>query len=107
MSSLREAKTHPDRSLRAGRKLVLEDLARFGPESQTALLDLKAAQAYCKTLAKRHYENFSVASWFVPANLRQDLFNIYAYCRWSEGSSGGRWRGGLLGREGFGQELVV
>jgi squalene synthase HpnC len=42
------------------------------------------AQEYCRRLARSHYENFSVATWFLPARLRQDFFNIYAYCRISD-----------------------
>lgn len=42
------------------------------------------AQAYCERLAKTHYENFSVATWFLPARLRQHFFNVYAYCRISD-----------------------
>ncbi|NQT34519.1 squalene synthase HpnC [bacterium] len=32
-------------------------------------------------LARGHYENFSIAAFFLPKRLRQDLFNIYAFCR--------------------------
>jgi squalene synthase HpnC len=42
------------------------------------------AQDYCRRLARSHYENFSVASWFLPARLRQHFFNLYAYCRISD-----------------------
>src|ERR1700756_2060298 len=42
------------------------------------------AQAYCSRLARSHYENFSVASWFLPERLRQHFFNVYAYCRISD-----------------------
>jgi squalene synthase HpnC len=35
-------------------------------------------------LAQTHYENFSVATWFLPKKLRQDFFNVYAYCRISD-----------------------
>src|SRR5689334_5266503 len=42
------------------------------------------AQQYCRQLARSHYENFSVASWFLPERLRQHFFNIYAYCRISD-----------------------
>jgi squalene synthase HpnC len=45
---------------------------------------LAEARAYCRRLARSHYENFSVASWFLPARLRQHFFNIYAYCRISD-----------------------
>jgi squalene synthase HpnC len=45
---------------------------------------LAAAQQYCRRLARSHYENFSVASWFLPPSLRQHFFNVYAYCRISD-----------------------
>src|ERR1700732_1114265 len=45
---------------------------------------LEQAQAYCERLARSHYENFSVASWFLPVRLRQHFFNVYAYCRISD-----------------------
>jgi squalene synthase HpnC len=45
---------------------------------------LTEARAYCAHLARSHYENFSVASWFLPAHLRQHFFNVYAYCRISD-----------------------
>ncbi|HVI07488.1 MAG TPA: squalene synthase HpnC [Candidatus Binatia bacterium] len=45
---------------------------------------LAEAQDYCRRLARTHYENFSVATWFLPKRLRQDFFNVYAYCRISD-----------------------
>src|SRR5271166_4529127 len=42
------------------------------------------AREYCRRLAHSHYENFSVASWFLPHRLRQHFFNVYAYCRISD-----------------------
>ena len=45
---------------------------------------LAEAQAYCERLARTHYENFSVATWFLPKRLRQHFFNVYAYCRISD-----------------------
>ena len=42
------------------------------------------AQSYCERLARTHYENFSVATWFLPKRLRQHFFNVYAYCRISD-----------------------
>ncbi len=42
------------------------------------------AQDYCRRLARSHYENFSVATWFLPARLRQHFCNVYAYCRISD-----------------------
>ena len=45
---------------------------------------LDEAREYCARLARTHYENFSVASWFLPSHLRQHFFNVYAYCRISD-----------------------
>jgi squalene synthase HpnC len=45
---------------------------------------LGEAQQYCRNLARSHYENFSVATWFLPQRLRQHFFNVYAYCRISD-----------------------
>jgi len=46
-------------------------------------MDLAAAEQYCRELS-RHYENFSVGYWLIPPKKRQDLANIYAYCRHSD-----------------------
>ena len=45
---------------------------------------LSDSEKYCERLAKSHYENFLVASAFVPKHLRQHFYNIYAYCRISD-----------------------
>jgi squalene synthase HpnC len=42
---------------------------------------LDEARAYCQRLATTHYENFHVASWFLPERLRPHFYSIYAYCR--------------------------
>ena len=46
--------------------------------------DLAAAEAWCRQVASRHYENFTVATRLVPPRLRQHLANIYAFARWSD-----------------------
>jgi squalene synthase HpnC len=46
--------------------------------------DIAEARAYCARLARGHYENFSVASWFLPKRLHRHFFNVYAYCRISD-----------------------
>ncbi len=51
------------------------------PERAPSLLE---AQQYCERLARSHYENFSVATWFLPQRLKQHFFNVYAYCRISD-----------------------
>lgn len=53
---------------------VAED-RRYTPEE---------AREYTEKIARTHYENFTVVSAFMPRELRQDMFNIYAYCRWSD-----------------------
>ena len=45
---------------------------------------LEEARQYCERLAKSHYENFSVATRFLPKRLRQHFYNVYAYCRISD-----------------------
>ena len=46
--------------------------------------DLAAAEAFCRAVARRHYENFTVATRLVPAQLRQQLANVYAFARWAD-----------------------
>jgi squalene synthase HpnC len=45
---------------------------------------LAAALAWCRRLAESHYENFHVASWFLPKRFRPHFHAIYAYCRVSD-----------------------
>jgi squalene synthase HpnC len=45
---------------------------------------LAEARAWCKRLVESHYENFHVASWFLPKALRPHFYSIYAYCRVSD-----------------------
>jgi squalene synthase HpnC len=45
---------------------------------------LAEARAYCERLARTHYENFSVATWFLPERLRPHFHSVYAYCRISD-----------------------
>ncbi len=42
---------------------------------------LREAQEFCARLARRHYENFPVASWLVPARVRPAVQAIYAFAR--------------------------
>jgi len=45
---------------------------------------LQQALDYCRNLAETHYENFHVATWFLPKALRPHFHAIYAYCRISD-----------------------
>jgi squalene synthase HpnC len=56
--------------------------AEYRMPAQTPTLE--EAQAWCKHLAETHYENFHVASWFLPERLRKHFQSIYAYCSVSD-----------------------
>ena len=45
---------------------------------------LAEARLWCKTLAGTHYENFHVATWFLPVALRPHFESVYSYCRVSD-----------------------
>ena len=42
---------------------------------------LAEAQAWCRRLATTHYENFHVATWFLPRRIRPYFESIYAFSR--------------------------
>ncbi|RMF96023.1 MAG: squalene synthase HpnC [Planctomycetota bacterium] len=69
---------------RRQRRRFLADLHRYGPQASPQPISLRRANAYCRRLARNHYENFTVVSRFVPRDLRQDFCNIYAWCRWAD-----------------------
>lgn len=60
------------------------ELTRFGPDAPAGRYSLSEAQSYCRRLAQSHYENFTVASWLLPRELRPHFHSIYAYCRWAD-----------------------
>jgi squalene synthase HpnC len=60
------------------------ELARFGPDGRHPPLSRAEAQVYCSRLARTHYENFSVASLFLPRHLHRHFHTVYAYCRWAD-----------------------
>ncbi len=43
--------------------------------------DVKSAYEFCARLAKSHYENFTIASWLMPREMRPPMHAIYAYAR--------------------------
>jgi len=47
-------------------------------------LEVTTAESFCRQVASSHYENFTVATSLVPAELRQDLANVYTFARWSD-----------------------
>lgn len=50
----------------------------------TVVPSVDEARVWCQRLATSHYENFHVASWFLPKVLRPHFHAIYAYCRVSD-----------------------
>lgn len=42
------------------------------------------AKAWCRQLATTHYENFHVATFFLPKQLRPHFDSVYAFCRVSD-----------------------
>jgi squalene synthase HpnC len=45
---------------------------------------LDEAQAWCHALATSHYENFHVATFFLPKRVRPHFDSLYAFCRVSD-----------------------
>jgi len=61
------------------------DLELYGPSApEPNRLSPARSRRYCRRLARRHYENFTVASRLAPRRLRQHISNVYAYCRWAD-----------------------
>ncbi len=46
--------------------------------------DVASAYEFCTRLAKSHYENFTVASWLMPREMRPHMYAIYAYARMAD-----------------------
>ncbi len=46
-----------------------------------SIQNLEQSYDYCWQIAKRHYENFPVASWVFPRQLRRHVAAIYAFAR--------------------------
>lgn len=56
--------------------------ASNGPGAKA--VSLPQAEAYCRQLARSHYENFLVASLLLPRAMRQPFYNVYAFCRYAD-----------------------
>lgn len=78
-STARQLDTNTEILLNAGWSKLPENYRM--PEHVPSLSE---AQAYCRRLAESHYENFHVATWFLPKRLRPHFQSIYAYCRISD-----------------------
>lgn len=66
---------------------VLQDDLAGAPEAYRTPAQrpsLAEAQAWCKHLAETHYENFHVATFFLPRKLKPHFHSVYAFCRTSD-----------------------
>jgi squalene synthase HpnC len=61
----------------------VQQLDVYGPE-RCDTLSVEQARQWCRRLARRRYENFSVLSGLVPGPLRDDYAALYAFCRWAD-----------------------
>ena len=46
--------------------------------------DAADALDWCRRYTRRHGENFTVVSWFLPRELRAPMFAVYAFCRFTD-----------------------
>jgi squalene synthase HpnC len=54
------------------------------PQALAHVYTEQEALQYTRWLARAHYENFHVATFLLPRRLRQDFYNLYAFCRWAD-----------------------
>ena len=69
-----------------GGKIAGDDLIGAPEELRTPeeRPTVEQAKAWCRRLATTHYENFHVATWFLPARVRPHFESVYSYCRVSD-----------------------
>ena len=58
-----------------------EQLQRWPPERAAPP---REAYRWCERYARRHDENFTVVSLFLPRRLRRHFFAVYAFCRYTD-----------------------
>jgi len=75
MSAQPQTMVHAFGSLDGAPEIYLTPVER--PSDEQALL-------WCKQLATTHYENFHVATVFLPKKLRPHFYSVYAFCRTSD-----------------------
>lgn len=56
---------------------VISEGSAFAGDSADAL-------RWCGRYSRRHGENFTVVSWFLPRALRAPMFAVYAFCRFTD-----------------------
>jgi squalene synthase HpnC len=63
---------------------IQRELLRFGPGVTYPPVSLAEARRYCRQLARTHYENFTVVSMLLPAELVRHFQHVYAWCRFAD-----------------------
>lgn len=63
--------------------MVLQELELYGPQ-HCRQLSYEEADRYTRDLTRRHYENFTVVSRLLPAELVPHFQHVYAFCRWAD-----------------------
>ena len=58
--------------------------ANTGERLRDSPADAREAYRWCERYARRHGENFTVVSWFLPRKLRPHFFAVYAFCRYTD-----------------------
>jgi len=54
------------------------------PALPAGTFDVAGSYEFCARLARSHYENFTVASWLMPREMRPHMYAIYAYARMAD-----------------------
>ena len=47
-------------------------------------MNLSDAQEFCRQYTRQHYENFTVASFLLPRQVKQAFYPVYSFCRWAD-----------------------
>src|SRR5437879_3911882 len=72
--------------MQTARAHLQTDASRFAASAAppAGSFDLAASYEFCARLAKSHYENFTIASWLMPREMRPHMYAIYAYARMAD-----------------------
>ena len=84
MSGAAQSSVRPEQTLH--HRIPGDDLEGALPDERTPedRPTLAEARAWCHRLATTHYENFHVATMFLPRRLRPHFESLYSYCRVSD-----------------------
>lgn len=61
--------------------MISSPIAKLFPEDETGSWSTENSYQYCERIARDHYENFPVASFFLPRSLKKHVATIYAFAR--------------------------